>query len=196
MKITITPANSTFSLVVDGTQQELAPLLNNLLNIATPISSVKPTLAPSASTTPAAVKHISTSAPVISNNDGMAFVDSLFVLRADAQGNRAVGRRIAYHLMDCKPHTYKQILSKFGCSEKTIDKLYTNLLRAGADITRGYNAAGQRYIHVSAYPAVASSARRARKTPKKPAVKAASRNQDPALRALVGKKIPSNRTTR
>lgn len=193
MKIIITPANSAISVTVDGTQDELTPMLKTLLNIATPISSTK-TPVIQATSLPATTKDLLSP---VTNDGGKSFVDSLFVLRADAQGNRAVGRKIAYHLMDLKPYTYNQIVSKFGCSPKTIDKLHALLLRNGAILTRGYNSAGQRYIQLISYPNFTSLSPKTRAKPKKSKPQpASSKATNPAIRALVGKKIPSNRTTR
>lgn len=177
MKITINPANTNLSIQVEGTQEELAALINVLTQKALSPSSVN--VAPVQRTIPAEL-------PVQPVPLAKEFLDSIFTYTASKDSIHGRGRYIADLLATGNTYTYKVLLDRSQASRHTLRSTIMRMEDAGAIFITANET-----IRLQSVPNKKYTARKRRTISSVPtsSVSSKTKRKDAISASLTGKKI-------
>lgn len=182
MKITIVPANTRNSVVIEGSDYELRSIVQMLLGVSTP-TTILPTTTPK----PVQTTQVSSETPVLHN--ATDFVSSLYVYKADTTKDNGRGRWIAERLATGKRFSIMELATKSEGTRMTVTNVIQKMSKAGAQfiVQDGF----VQLIHIpnktykparrSDYKAYAANQTRKKATKTK--------SKDKVLTALSGRKI-------
>ena len=131
MKIIITPANSTNTVVIEGTTAELENVVNLLLSSSTPLPSARKAISQPVKTE--TVKPVQQVSADSSLTNAQAFVSSLYVYKPNRNSVAGRGRYIAELLALGKTYTYNELIANSYSNLAGVKKVIKKMSDAGAE---------------------------------------------------------------